>query len=174
MRTLAIGFGIAFAAGLVLYGQAGEQTFGSPDEAAQALLTAASANDTAALLRIFGPAGKDIIESGDAAADKAGREHFSQLAHQKMKVEPVAGNPNRATLIAGPDDWPFPVPLVRKDGKWFFDRAHGSAGPPHRPQRNHGYRYLPWLCGSADGIRFARPVGRGRVAIRAADRQHAG
>ena len=125
MRTLAIGFGIACAAGLVLYGQASGQTFGSPDEAAQALLAAAGANDTAALLKIFGSGGKDIIESGDAAEDKEGRAHFSELAHQKMTVEPMKGNPNRATLVAGPDDWPFPVPLVRKDGKWFFDASAG-------------------------------------------------
>ena len=128
MRT-AICFAIAFAAGLVpLFGQAGEQTFASPDEAAQALIAAANANDTAALLKIFGPAGKDIIESGDAAEDKAGRAHFAGLAQQKKAVEPMPGNPNRATLIVGPEDWPFPVPLVRnKAGQWFFDSSVGRS-----------------------------------------------
>jgi hypothetical protein len=126
MRTRALYLAIAIAAGLApLFGQAGEQTFGSADEAAKALVAAASANDSAALLKIFGPAGKDIIESGDTNEDKAGREHFAGLAKQKMNVEPAPGNPNRATLIVGPDDWPFPVPLVRKTGKWFFDSSSG-------------------------------------------------
>ncbi len=126
MTTRALSLALAVSAGLVpLFGQAGEQTFASPDEAAQALVAAAKADDTAALLKLFGPAGRDIIESGDAAEDKAGRAHFSGLAQQKMKVEPVPGNPNRATLIVGPEDWPFPVPLIRKQSKWFFDSLAG-------------------------------------------------
>jgi hypothetical protein len=28
-------------------------------------------------------------------------------------------------LIVGTDDWPFPVPLVRKDGQWQFDSVAG-------------------------------------------------
>ena len=31
-----------------------------------------------------------------------------------------------ATVIVGDDDWPFPVPLVKKTGKWFFDSDGGS------------------------------------------------
>jgi len=126
MKTFALYLSIAFGAGLVLlYGQAGEQTFASPQEAAQALIAAATANDTAALLKIFGPAGKDIIESGDAAEDKAGRAHFAELAHQKMSIETQAGNPSHVTLVVGPEDWPFPVPIVRNDDQWFFDSSSG-------------------------------------------------
>lgn len=120
--TTALAAGLAF---LHASPQQPEQTYATPDEAAQALVAAAAQNDTAAMLKIFGSAGKDIVESGDATEDKDGRAHFADLAHQKMKVEPVAGNPNRATLIVGPQDWPFPVPLVRKNEKWYFDSAAG-------------------------------------------------
>ena len=106
------------------FAQTGQKTFDSAQEAAQALIDAAGANNTAAMLQIFGPGGKDIVESGDAAADKEGRAHFAELARQKMKVE-VDPDKDRATLIVGPDDWPMPVPIVLEKGKWRFDAATG-------------------------------------------------
>lgn len=104
--------------------QPGQRTFATPQEAAQALVEAAAGNDTAAMLRIFGPAGKDIVQSGDAAADKEGREKFAALAHQKMEVE-LDRDKDRATLIVGPDAWPLPVPMVLEKGQWHFDSAVG-------------------------------------------------
>jgi hypothetical protein len=102
-----------------------EPTFGTAQEAAQALIDAAARNDDAAILKLFGPAGKDIVESGDAAEDKRMRDDFTARAQAKMRIEPEPGNPNRATLIVGDNDWPFPVPLVRKNGQWHFDAALG-------------------------------------------------
>jgi hypothetical protein len=106
--------------------QAAQQTtFATPQEAAQALVDAAAHNDTAAMLKLFGPEGRDIVESGDAAEDARMREEFTTRAHAKMQVAPEAGNPDWATLIVGDNDWPFPVPLVRTDGRWHFDAAEG-------------------------------------------------
>ena len=105
--------------------QAGARTFASPQEAAQALIDAAGHNDSAAMLRIFGPEGKDIVESGDPAEDKNGRAEFAKMAGEKMQVEPDPGNPLRATLVVGPQDWPFPVPIVRQGGQWHFDSPAG-------------------------------------------------
>jgi len=106
--------------------QASQQpTFATPQEAAQALIDAAARNDGAAMLKLFGAAGKDIVESGDAAEDKRMREGFAARAHAKMEVQPEPGNPDRATLVVGDNDWPFPVPLVRKNGQWYFDAAQG-------------------------------------------------
>lgn len=102
-----------------------QPTFATPQEAAQALIDAAAQNDTAAMLKLFGPAGKDILDSGDAAEDKRMREEFVTRAHAKMQIEPEPGNPNLATLVVGDNDWPLPVPLVRKDGMWHFDAARG-------------------------------------------------
>jgi hypothetical protein len=76
------------------------------------------------MLRIFGPAGKDIVQSGDAAADKESREKFAALAHQKMEVE-LDEDKDRATLIVGPDDWPLPVPIILEKGQWRFHSAVG-------------------------------------------------
>ena len=115
------------SAGIVLipaFAQTPQKTFATPEEAAQALIEAAGANNTAALLQIFGPGGRDIVESGDAAADKQGRADFAALAHQKMRIE-TDPDKDRATLIVGPDDWPMPVPIVLEKGKWRFDSATG-------------------------------------------------
>jgi hypothetical protein len=103
-----------------------ERTFATPQEAAQALVDAAAQNDTAALLKLFGPQGRDIVESGDTAEDKTARSEFSNRAHEKMDVRIEPYNHDRATVVTGADSWPFPVPLVRmKSGQWRFDSARG-------------------------------------------------
>jgi len=105
--------------------QASERSFATPEEAAQALVQAAENNDTAAMLKLFGPQGKDIVESGDPAADKNGRAEFARRAREKMQVQPEPSNPGRAVIVVGEDNWPLPVPLVRRDGKWRFDAVQG-------------------------------------------------
>ncbi|HKS71873.1 MAG TPA: DUF2950 domain-containing protein, partial [Terriglobales bacterium] len=42
---------------------------------------------------------------------------------EKISVDPKSSN--RAFLLVGNEEWPFPVPLVRKQGKWFFDAQAG-------------------------------------------------
>ena len=105
--------------------QSGPTTFATPEEAAQALVDAAKKNDTAAMLKLLGPEGKDIVQSGDAAEDKASREEFAARAAEQMKIENEPGNPDRATLVVGQNEWPFPVPLIRANGRWAFDAAEG-------------------------------------------------
>ena len=100
-------------------------SFATPDEAARALIDAAKNNDTAGMLKLFGPDGKDIVQSGDAAEDKAGREEFAAHAATKLKIETEPGNPDRATVVVGENEWPFPVPLIRTNGRWAFDAAEG-------------------------------------------------
>jgi hypothetical protein len=112
------------AAAAMLLPAAGERTFSSPQEAAQALLDAADKNDTEALLKLFGPEGKTIVVSGDPAEDKNGRAEFAQLAHQSMHIDQQ--HASRAIIEVGPENWPFPVPLVLKNGQWMFDSAQGK------------------------------------------------
>jgi hypothetical protein len=105
---------------------ASEKLFATPQEAAQALVDAAGQNDTAALLKLFGPQGADIVKSGDPAEDKDSRAEFARRVHEKMEVQMEPSNPNRAVIIAGNQNWPFPVPLLRtKAGQWRFDSARG-------------------------------------------------
>ena len=103
----------------------GQRTFATPQEAVQATIDAAEHNDTAALLQIFGPDGRDIVESGDSVEDKDARAEFARSAHEKLQFEEDSLTPNRVTFTVGSQDWPFPVPLVRKSGKWQLDSGSG-------------------------------------------------
>jgi hypothetical protein len=104
---------------------AGPRAFDTPQQAAEALVKAADAGDTATLLAIFGPDGKDIVSSGDPVEDKNDLAKFARKAHAKMKVTFDVADPKRAIMIAGDDDWPVPVPIVETDGKWRFDAKEG-------------------------------------------------
>ena len=103
----------------------GQRTFATPQEAVQATVDAAEHNDTAALLQLFGPEGKDIIQSGDPAQDKDLRAEFARSAHEKLQIDEDPLTPNRVTFAVGAQDWPFPVPVIRRDGKWQLDSANG-------------------------------------------------
>jgi hypothetical protein len=102
-----------------------QRTFATPQEAIQATIDAAEHNDTAALLQLFGPAGKDIVESGDPAQDKDLRAEFARSAHEKLQIDEDPLTPDRVTFTVGAQEWPFPVPVIRRDGKWRLDSASG-------------------------------------------------
>ena len=104
---------------------AGAKTFDTPQQAADALIAAAEKFDVDGLTQIFGPAGKDIVVSGEPALDRKHAADFVAEARRQtnVSVDPKTGN--RAFLQVGQEDWPFPVPLVRAGGKWFFDSKAG-------------------------------------------------
>lgn len=102
-----------------------QRTFATPQETIQATIDAAEHNDTAALLQLFGPAGKDIVESGDPAQDKDHRAEFARSAHEKLQIDEDPLTPDRVTFTVGSQEWPFPVPVIRRDGRWRFDSASG-------------------------------------------------
>jgi hypothetical protein len=118
--------GLAFAGAMLQAApQEHQRTFATPLDAIQATIDAAEHNDTAALLQIFGPEGKDIVESGDSAQDKEHRAEFVRSAREKLQVEQDPYSPDRVTFAVGEQDWPFPVPVVRKDGRWQLDSPSG-------------------------------------------------
>src|SRR6476660_6504592 len=78
-----------------------QRTFDTAQSAADALIAAAEHDDTQAILDIFGPGGKDLLESGDAVQDKNARLAFLSSAHDKKSVALDPKNPNRATLAVG-------------------------------------------------------------------------
>ncbi len=104
---------------------AAQITFATPEQAVQAMIDAAEHNDTAALLQIFGPGGKDIVETGDPSEDKDLRAEFARAAHEKLKLERDPLMPDRVSFTVGNDEWPFPAPLIRRDGKWQLDSSAG-------------------------------------------------
>lgn len=102
-----------------------QRTFDTPKEAADALIAAAAVNDVPALKAILGPDGADLVATDDPVQDKNRAEAFVAAARKKSDVVPDAKNPNLAMLWIGEEDWPMPIPIVRKSGKWFFDSKAG-------------------------------------------------
>ncbi len=104
--------------------QPGQKTFSSAAEASAAFMTAVKDNDETTLLAILGPAGKDIISSGDSTQDRERRADIAQKYEQmhRLMKEPDG----TTTLYLGAENWPLPIPLEHKGKVWFFDTEAGK------------------------------------------------
>jgi hypothetical protein len=100
-----------------------QETYKTPEDAAAALLAATKSGDKQDALKVFGPDGEEIISSGDPVNDANQRNKFVEAYDAKHQIE--SKGDNNATLILGEKDWPFPVPLVKKDSGWRFDTETG-------------------------------------------------
>jgi len=100
-----------------------QRTFASPEEAVKTLIEVLKSNDVKALEGIFGPGSKDLLWSGDPVADQSGREQFLKLYEQKHRLEATEA---KAVLNLGTEDWPFPIPIVSREGLWYFDTKQGK------------------------------------------------
>jgi hypothetical protein len=100
-----------------------QQSFKTPDAAADALANAARAKDRAALLEVLGKDGAEIASSGDPVADADIRQKFVDAYDAKHGIK-MDGDA-KATLIIGKEDFPVPIPLVRQADGWQFDTAAG-------------------------------------------------
>jgi hypothetical protein len=105
---------------------ASQKTFDTPKAAADALIAAAASDDIAALKEILGPDGKSLVETSDAVQTKNQLEGFAAQARKDTAVVLDPKNPDRATLSVGDDDWPMPIPIVKKNGRWLFDSKAGQ------------------------------------------------
>jgi Protein of unknown function (DUF2950) len=99
------------------------ETFSSPWKASSALFQAVQNSDEEALERILG-AGKEVTSSSDEIEDKLERERFSQKYQEMHRL--VREPDGTTVLYVGAENWPFPIPLVSKDGAWFFDSDTGT------------------------------------------------
>jgi hypothetical protein len=116
----ALGLGLA----LPVCAAAGkEQTFNSPDEAVNALVTAAQKDDTNAIHLIFGPEGHELISPDVVQATDDFKMFKERLAE---KTQLIINSDSKATLELGADGWPFPIPLVKQGAQWHFDCAAGK------------------------------------------------
>ena len=101
-----------------------QKTFSTAEEAGKALVQAADHYDLPALLEILGPDGQDLVASQDPVEDKNRAEVFMALAQEKAIVTTDATK-HRAELTVGNDAWPLPIPIVERNGKWYFDTKAG-------------------------------------------------
>jgi hypothetical protein len=104
---------------------AGARGFDTPQQAAEVLVDAAEKFDVVALAQIFGPNGQDVVFTGEFTQDRKRAADFAAEAHEKKSVSVDSKSGNRAFLLVGNEDWPFPVPLVKTGNKWSFDAKAG-------------------------------------------------
>jgi hypothetical protein len=101
-----------------------QKTFSSAEEASKAMVTAAQNNDEKAMLEILGPAGKQLVSSGDDAEDAASRATFAQ---RYQEMHRLVKEPDGTTILyIGAHNWPTPIPLVHKGNSWYFDTEAGK------------------------------------------------
>jgi hypothetical protein len=101
-----------------------QMSYASPNDAVVALVSAAKAHDKDQLMQIFGPGAKEILSSGDEVADTQTREMFLKKYNQMSRF--VKQPDGSVELYLGAENWPFPVPLVQKNGRWLWNTNAGK------------------------------------------------
>jgi hypothetical protein len=108
-----------------IFGREPEQrTFASPEDASSAFFAAMNSQDEQAQLSILGPAGKDVLSSGDPEEDSDARVSFVMKYKEMHRF--VSEENGTVSLVIGAENWPFPIPLVKNNGSWYFDTAAGK------------------------------------------------
>jgi len=99
------------------------KTFATPGEAVSSLAAAAKAQDQDALRALFGPmlAG---IENPDRV--QATNECFAFAAALDEAYHLSNDSDTKCTLEIGTNFWPFPIPIVQRNNRWFFDTEAGK------------------------------------------------
>jgi len=100
-----------------------QQRFQTPAAAVEALVAAARSGDRKTVVSILGPGSQELVSSGDEVEDDSVKKEFLANYDAGHRILSEAGKP--ATLVMGPDDWPFPIPIAQRDGQWTFDVAAG-------------------------------------------------
>ena len=74
-------------------------------------------------MKVLGANAKGVLSSGDEAEDK---EHRAQFVLKYQQMHRLVSEPDGlTTLYIGAENWPTPIPLVRKGASWYFDTAVG-------------------------------------------------
>src|SRR5215813_8671653 len=110
------------ALGMASLAQAQER-FKTPEAAVDALVAAAKGGDRKTVLSILGPGSQELVSSGDPVSDDNIKQEFLAAYDAQHRIVAESGKPS--VLVMGQNDWPFPIPLVQKDGQWSFDTAAG-------------------------------------------------
>ena len=119
IMSLAFALGTALAFLAMSWPAAAQPAYKTPEEAFGALVEAAKAGDATTMRRVLGPAGAEIVSSGDPVADKELLEKFLAAYAAKNRIADVSDTIK--VLVIGPDDFVLPVPLAREGEGWRFD-----------------------------------------------------
>jgi hypothetical protein len=120
MKTL--GILLALTVGWASGQTPAQKQFATPEEAVQALVSAAQAKDQQQMMAIFGPEREKLL-TGDAVADGNALGRFGANLGKAAQLEKVSEE--KYTLLVGENKFPFPIPLVKDAGGWRFDTPAG-------------------------------------------------
>jgi len=100
-----------------------QQRFKTAEEAVEALVKAARSGDSKSVVSILGPGSQELVSSGDPVEDANVRQEYLAAYDAGHRIVSESGKPS--VLVIGPNDWPFPIPMVQRDGQWIFDVPAG-------------------------------------------------
>jgi DUF2950 family protein len=101
-----------------------QQSFKSPEAAADALVAAIKSGDAKTLESIMGPDAADALSSGDPVADKNDYENFARRYAKMHRFE--YDDNGHVIIYIGAENWPMAIPLAKKGDGWIFDLAAGK------------------------------------------------
>jgi Protein of unknown function (DUF2950) len=97
----------------------GQKTYPSAEAASAALFAALQADNEKAILDVLGQDAKPIVSTGNMSEDS---DRHASIVRRYMELHRLVNEPDGTTTIyIGAENWPMPIPLVQKSGKWFFD-----------------------------------------------------
>jgi len=123
MNAILLIAALAFSGAAAAAEPARQRSFASAEAAVAALGASVEKNERAAIAVILGDKGMHIVNSGDRIIDASERASF--LHHFRKRHEIESDGEDRAVLLLGDDDLPFPIPLVARSGRWRFDDTDG-------------------------------------------------
>jgi hypothetical protein len=99
-----------------------QNTYPSAEAAAEALFRAVQARDEKGLSQVLGE-DEDLFSAEDEGQQGIDRQRFVEKYQQMHRL---AREPDGTVLYLGAENWPFPVPLISKNGGWSFDTQSGT------------------------------------------------
>jgi len=100
-----------------------QQRFNTREEADETLFKAARSDDCKSVVSILGSGSQELVSSGDPVEDAEVRKEYLATYDAGHRIVSEPGKPS--VLVMGPDNWPFPIPMVQRDGQWIFDVPAG-------------------------------------------------
>jgi hypothetical protein len=114
---------MAAYAPLAVAGKSEQPTYPSAEEASHALFLAARNHDERTVTEIL-QAGDLPVTADEELEDRLDRERFVQKYGEMHRFVRQANG--SMILYIGAENWPFPIPLVSRNGAWRFDSDVGA------------------------------------------------
>jgi Protein of unknown function (DUF2950) len=109
----------------VMAQSAGQETFKTPEAAADALVLAAKTRDKAMALKVLGAKSEGLFNTGEPDVDVSQHQLFVNKYQQMHRL--VSVGKQTKILYVGAENWPLPVPIKKGKSGWYFDSKGARA-----------------------------------------------